>query len=467
METKLNKNTLVYVVDDEEIIREFFKDWLHLTLNCQVQTFENGKKFLEFFTKEMIYPDVILLDLMMPEVNGIAVLGKMKEIAPEIPVIVISAQNLIETAVQAMHLGAYDYVSKPIDDFDKFEILIRNAIKNSNLSKEVKRLKDLVSEKFNFSNILSQSPKMEKVFSLMEKTLSNDVTVALYGESGTGKELIAKAIHYNSNRKNEPFVVINCTAIPKDLLESELFGHEKGSFTGAIAQKIGKFEHANNGTIFLDEIGDMSIELQAKLLRVLQTREFQRVGGNDTIKTNLRIISATNKDLRDEVKKGIFREDLFYRLTTFPINLPPLRERKEDIPLLAEYFVNKFCKKFDFPIKKISKNALKNLVNYDWNGNIRELENMIERCVLISNEIITEEDLPIEDYHQKIKTQNISSLFENLQSLSEVPDFEFIKEKALEVAYKLSDKNISEAAKALGLGRATFYRLMKKYNIEN
>lgn len=464
MDSGITKDTLIYIIDDEPIVREVFEDWISYALQCKVRCFEDGQEFLENFGKDNEFPDVILLDLMMPNVDGITVLERLQENKNEIPIIVISAQNVIDTAVNAIRLGAYDYLSKPIEDFDKFEILLRNAVKNSSLRKEVSRLRALVSEQVNFPNIISNSPKMQKVFSLIEKTLTNDVTVMVLGESGTGKELIAKAIHHNSHRQNGPFVVLNCAAIPKDLLESELFGHVKGAFTGAVSNRKGKFELANNGTIFLDEIGELHIELQAKLLRVIQEGEFTQVGGEEITKTNARIISATNKDLEMEVREGNFREDLYYRLNTFPIKLPPLRERIEDIILLANHFVDKFCQKFKLQTKTFSKSASKTLLNYNWHGNIRELENMIERCVLISDEEITAEDLPIGSSTEPKSSLDSKTLFE-FNNLNEVPEFEFIKFKAIEVAYKLANKNISVAAKTLGLGRATFYRLMKKYEI--
>ncbi|KAA3604699.1 MAG: sigma-54-dependent Fis family transcriptional regulator [Calditrichaeota bacterium] len=464
MEPDVTKDTLIYIVDDEPIVREVFEDWISYALQCKVRCFEDGEDFLKNFGKDNEFPDVILLDLMMPNIDGITVLKRLKENKNEIPVIVISAQNVIDTAVNAIRLGAYDYLTKPIEDFDKFEILLRNAVKNSSLRKEVSRLRALVSEQVSFPNIISNSPKMQRVFNLIEKTLTNDVTVMILGESGTGKELIAKAIHYNSHRKNGPFVVLNCAAIPKDLLESELFGHVKGAFTGAVSSRKGKFELANNGTIFLDEIGELHVELQAKLLRVIQEGEFTQVGGEGITKTNARILSATNKDLETEVKNGNFREDLYYRLNTFPINLPPLRERTEDIILLANFFSDKFCQKFKLQTKSFSKSASKFLLMYDWPGNIRELENMIERCVLISDEEITEGDLPIGDSIEPKISLNSKTLFE-FNNLNEVPEFEFIKFKAIEVAYNLANKNISVAAKTLGLGRATFYRLMKKYEI--
>lgn len=464
MESGILKDTLIYIIDDEPIVREVFEDWISYALKCKVRCFEDGEDFLNNFGNNDEIPDVILLDLMMPNVDGITVLKRLKENKNEIPVIVVSAQNVIDTAVNAIRLGAYDYISKPIEDFEKFEILLRNAVKNSSLGKEVRRLRALVSEQVNFPNIISNSPKMQKVFNLIEKTLTNDVTVMILGESGTGKELIAKAIHFNSHRQKGPYVVLNCAAIPKDLLESELFGHVKGAFTGAVSNRKGKFELANNGTIFLDEIGELHIELQAKLLRVIQEGEFTQVGGEELTKTNARILSATNKDLDLEVKEGNFREDLYYRLNTFPIKLPALRERTEDIILLANFFVDKFCQKFKMQNKTFSKSASKFLLGYDWPGNIRELENMIERCVLISDEEITPEDLPIGSSNESRNSLNSKVLFQ-FNNLNEVPEFEFIKFKAIEAAYNLANKNISIAAKTLGLGRATFYRLMKKYKI--
>lgn len=339
--------------------------------------------------------DLVLADLRLPGESGIELLGHLRE-NYDTPVVIITAFGSIDSAVEAMRVGAFDYITKPVNKND-LKLVVRRALESRQLKKENRRLKKELTEKHSFSSIVGQSTVMRQLFATLEKVVSTDVTVLIRGESGTGKELVARAIHYNSRRKDGPFVVVNCAAIPGTLLESELFGHEKGAFTGATTQKIGKFELADGGTIFLDEIGDMSYELQSKLLRVLQGQEFERVGGNERIRTDVRIISATHQDLLRGIQEGTFREDLYYRLNVFPIFIPPLRERKSDIPLLAEHFVRKYNERHGRAVKGLSDEALKALVAYDWPGNVRELENYIERAVVACDgEVIDVADLPFE-----------------------------------------------------------------------
>jgi len=364
-----------------------------------------------------------------------------------------------------LRLGVYDYFPKPIDD-QKLEPAIKNAIKNYDLTKEIESLKDELIKEFSFDNIISKDGKMQDVFKLVSKVLNNDITVLINGESGTGKELIARAIHYNGKRKDKPFIVVNCASIPRELLESELFGHERGSFTGAHQKKLGKFELANEGTIFLDEVGELEMLLQAKLLRVIQERTFERVGGIELLKSDVRIISATNRDLKEAVENKEFREDLYYRLNSFPIFIPPLRHRKGDVLVLAQHFLDTFNKKLNKNIKGFSKKAIKLIYDYPWPGNIREMENTIERCLIIAEkDLIDVEDLPV---HLRNNEGVISSDYSGaLFTDDTIFPFEKLKEEAIKHALKITKGNIVEAAKKLQLGRATIYRLMEKFNIEN
>lgn len=371
----------VFIVEDEASIAKLILYWVKDKWGYDAEIFENGEKVLPRLSDR---PDLILLDIMLPGLNGIEVLKKIKQSDEHLPVIILSAQGSIEVALEAVRSGAYDYFPKPIDA-QRLEPSIKNAIRNYELLKELHSLKETVTAKYSFDNIISADGKMQDVFRLVSKVLNNDITVLIYGESGTGKELISRAIHFNGARKDKPFVVVNCASIPRELLESELFGHEKGSFTGAHQKKLGKFEIANGGTIFLDEIGELPIEMQVKLLRVIQSGEFDRLGGTQTLHTDVRIIAATNRDLEKAVAEKTFREDLFYRLNVFPIRVPPLRERREDLPLLVEYFVREYAKKIGREINVIPRSVLSTLENYNWPGNIRELENIIERGVILSH----------------------------------------------------------------------------------
>ncbi|MDP3829740.1 MAG: sigma-54 dependent transcriptional regulator, partial [Ignavibacteriaceae bacterium] len=306
---------LVFIVDDELAISKLLAYWVRDKWNYKIEVFYNGEDMLKKLSNK---PDLILLDIMLPGLDGIETLKRVKQFDENLPVIMLSAQGRIEVALEALRFGAYDYFPKPIE-IQRLEPAVKNAIKNYDLTRELQNIKENVKQEYNFSNLISADGKMQDVFKLVTKVLNNDITVLVYGESGTGKELIARAIHYNGNRKDKPFVVVNCASIPRELLESELFGHEKGAFTGAHQRKLGKFEIANDGTIFLDEVGELEMTLQAKLLRVIQEKEFERVGGNDLIKTDVRIISATNRDLKKAVENKEFREDLYYRLNSFPI----------------------------------------------------------------------------------------------------------------------------------------------------
>jgi two-component system response regulator AtoC len=453
---------LIFVVDDEQAISKLLSYWAKDKWKYQVETFANAEDALRNLGKK---PDVILLDIMLPGMDGIETLKRIKQTDLDLPVIMLSAQGSIEVAVEALRYGAYDYFTKPIDQ-QKLELAIKNAIRNYDLTKELVSLKENVKKEYSFDNIISADGKMQDVFKLVTKVLHNDITVLIYGESGTGKELIARAIHYNGERKDKPFIVVNCASIPRELLESELFGHEKGSFTGAHQRKLGKFELAKGGTIFLDEVGELEMLLQAKLLRVIQQKEFERIGGTELIKTDVRIISATNRELKKAVENMEFREDLYYRLNSFPISIPPLRQRKGDILILTENFIKRFSQKLGKDIKGFSKRALKLIYEYNWPGNVREMENTIERCIIITDK----DTIDVEDLPAHLRTGEASSGFEYtgpLFSDETIIPFEKLKEESIRHALLITNGNIVEAAKKLQLGRATIYRLMEKYKIEN
>jgi DNA-binding NtrC family response regulator len=455
-------SNLIFIVDDEQAISKLLTFWVKDKWGYSVEVFSNSESMLKKLNSK---PDCILLDIMLPGLDGIETLKRIKQFDEHLPVIMLSAQGRIDVAVDSLKYGAYDYFSKPIDQ-PKLELAIKNAIRNYDLVKEIQNLKENVRKEYSFDNIITADGKMQDVFKLVTKVLDNNISVLIYGESGTGKELIARAIHYNGERKDKPFVVVNCASIPRELLESELFGHEKGSFTGAHQRKLGKFEMAKDGTIFLDEVGELEMLLQAKLLRVIQQKEFERVGGNELIKTNVRIISATNRDLKKAVEDREFREDLYYRLNSFPIFIPPLRQRRADILVLAEHFVDEFNKKLSKNIKGFSKKALKLLYEYDWPGNIREMENTIERCIIISDR----DALDIDDLPQHIRAADKSGYIDEPNSIftdDNIVPFDKIKEESIKHALKVTKGNIVEAAKRLQLGRATIYRLMEKYGIEN
>jgi len=371
----------ILVADDEQSMREFL-DIMLKKEGYNVSLASNGEEVLKLIDKDLF--DLILLDIRMPRLDGIGVLKKIKTASPETIVIMITAYASADTAIKAMKEGAYDYITKPFK-VDEIKLIIKNALEKKNLQKENLLLKQVVRDRYRFGSIIGQSSKMLALYDLLEKIAPTKTNILITGESGTGKELAAKAVHYNSSRKDKPFVTLNCGAIPESLIESELFGHMKGAFTDAITTKKGLFEMADEGTIFLDEISELPLLMQVKLLRVLQDREFKRVGGTDDIRVDVRIISATNKDLEDGVKEKRFREDLFYRLNVIQIKMPPLRDRKEDIPILAAHFLKKFSEELNKNISKISPEALTMLLNYEYPGNVRELQNIIERAVALGN----------------------------------------------------------------------------------
>ncbi len=380
----------ILVVDDERSMREFLGIMLAKE-GYSVTQCPDGETALKQVEEDIF--DLVIMDIRMPKMDGIAVLERIKEMAPESIVIMITAFASTDTAVRAMKKGAYDYITKPFK-IDEIKLIIRNALEKKALEKENILLKRLVETKFSFDQIIGQSPKMIAIYELMEKVAPTKTNILITGESGTGKELVAKAIHFNSPRRDKAFVTLNCGAIPENLLESELFGHMKGAFTGAMYNKRGLFEVADGGSIFLDEIGELPLAMQVKLLRVIQDKEFTRVGGTEPIKVDVRIISASNKDLEQAVREKKFREDLYYRLNVIQIKLPLLRERKEDIPLLADHFFKKYVQELGKEVREISHDAVKLLVNYDYPGNVRELQNIIERAVALeTSNILTAENL--------------------------------------------------------------------------
>jgi two-component system response regulator AtoC len=444
------KKVKVLVVDDEAIVREALDDWLK-DIGYQVFTAENGHKALEVIDKEK--PGIMIADLVMPGMDGIELMKRAKAQQPNIEVIIITAYASIPTAITAMKEGAYDYIEKPFCP-ERAELLVKKLAEHQELVEENFSLRQKLEDRYRFENIIAKSSKMQRVIEVIKVVAKSNATVLITGESGTGKELVARAIHSQSDRRNKPFVAVSCAALPESLLESELFGHEKGSFTGAYAQKKGKFEFANGGTLFLDEIGEMSANIQVHLLRVLEEKEFTRVGGNEPIKVDVRVISATNKDLRKAIEKQEFREDLYYRLNVVNIELPPLRERKEDIPLLAEHFLHKFAVENRKEVTQFSPEAIESLLAYDWPGNVRELENAIERAIILSKDSpITTAALPQEN----LSLVGSASIGKNLKEVE--------KSHILNVLRETGD-NYSEAARILGVSRMTLYNKAKEYGFD-
>lgn len=454
----------ILVIDDEPSIRELLKDFF-TGKGFEVASSSDGETALNLLKENKF--DLLLLDLMMPGMNGLDVLREIASEKLDVPSIMITAYASVSTAVEAMKLGAFDYITKPFVLEDVY-LTVRRALDVSRLQEENYRLKKELKKKFSTHKIIGNSLPLQEVIKFIEKIADTDSTVLITGESGTGKELVAKTIHYNSSRARNTFVPLNCAAIPKDILESELFGHEKGAFTGAVTTRIGRFELANNGTLFLDEIGELAPSLQVKLLRVLQEKEFERVGGIKTIKVDVRIIAATNRDLEKAVKDGTFREDLYYRLNVIPLHLPPLRKMKEDVPLLVEHFVAEISKRKKKEPPKISPETMNCLVNYKWPGNVRELENLIERLIILKEgDHITPDELPERflENRQMPKTVTKSKLLS-----SEGVDLNLvldeIENNMILQALEMSKGIKSKAASLLGLNRTTLIEKMKKKSIE-
>ena len=442
------KKISILIVDDEESVRDSLSSWF-IDDGYYVKSAENAKKALSMLEFENF--DIILADIKMPGMDGLEMLRRIKTLNKESIVIVMTAFATVDTAVKALKDGAYDYVTKPFDP-DDLSHLIRNATKQITLAEENEDLRKKVVSLEKVEDLIGNSEAMQKVLREVESVAQSNSSVIITGESGTGKELIARAIHFNSHRKFYPMVSVHCGALTESLLESELFGHEKGAFTGALYNRKGRFEMADSGTLFLDEIATISTKMQIELLRVLETRSFMRVGGNKEITSDFRLICATNRDLKSMVEKGTFREDLYYRLNVVNIFIPPLRERKDDIPLLVDYFINKYCTSMNKPLVTIDPPALRRMEEYAFPGNIRELENMIERAIVIGNgRKIFLKDLPI-------GKEAIDSSIESLD------DFE--KTFILQILNKYN-WNISRAAKALKVDRVTLYNKIRKHGLKS
>lgn len=452
----MKERTKILIVDDEAPSREALVLLLK-NADSDVMGAGSGKEAFDLLGENDF--DIIITDLFLPDLDGIDILKQVKSVSPAMEVILITGHASAETAVRAMKEGAYDYITKPLN-IDELRLIIGKAVEKRRLLNENVYLKKQLRDKFEFANIIGASPAMQKVFNRMKRIVKTDSTVLIMGESGTGKEVVAKAIHFNGDRRDKPFVAVHCGAIPENLLESELFGHTKGAFTGAIRDKIGKFESANKGTIFLDEIGTMPMHLQTKLLRVLQEQEVERVGSSRPIKLDVRIISATNQNLEEEVKAGNFRDDLFYRLNVIPLNLPPLRERMEDILPLIRHFLRKNCKEMKRPLMTLSKEAFEALEFYNWPGNVRELENIVERTVaLTEGDQITVDDLP-SAIRAGASTRVIERGVDLPKTISD------IERKMITEALTLANGVKAKAAQMLNLNRTTLVEKMRRLGME-
>lgn len=451
----MNESVNILIIDDEESIRDSCTQVLKKA-GYRAKAAKDGEEGLKAFKKEFFH--VIFLDLKLPGIDGMEVLSRIKEENPETPVIIITGYASIESAVESMKRGAFDYLAKPFSP-EELRFLTKKALESRKIYFEKISLRKELEERSEFDMVVGKSKAMEKVMDVIQRISSSDSTVLITGESGTGKELLAREIHKHSPRKDAPFVVVDCGALVETLFESELFGHIKGSFTGAYQTKHGRFEVANGGTIFLDEISNISLNIQAKLLRVIQEREITRVGSTKAFKVDVRILAATNENLSDCVRDGKFREDLFYRLSVVPIHIPPLRERKEDIPLLIDHFLKKYNKRTKKKIKKISPPVQKALMQYGWPGNIRELENTIERAVVLSQR----EEIELEDlfYH------GIGSSLSLMHPVGgQYKTLDDIEKKYIKIVFQAQHGNKSKTAKILGIDRKTLLAKIKKYNLQ-
>lgn len=452
----------ILIVDDEKnyppIISAILEEEGYETLVAN-----NGLDALEIINNSDI--DLVLTDMKMPLIDGIELLERIKISDPDLPVIMMTAHGTVEKAVEAMQKGAYNYILKPFDN-ERLILFVKKAVKVYSIIKENRQLRNVVESQYKFGNIIGKSKAMKDVFETIQKVSPSSATVLIEGESGTGKELVAKSIHFNSQRSEKPFIPVNCSAFAENLLESELFGHEKGAFTGAVAMKKGRFELADNGTLFLDEISELSLGLQVKLLRVLQERTFERVGGVKPITVNIRIIAATNRHLKDEVEQGRFREDLFYRLNVLNINIPPLRQRLEDIHLLVEHFIKKYAghRKVGQPVTGVDTEVERLLYDYTWPGNVRELENFIERAIILCNSnIIRVSDLPREFRDNVYNTLHFEGIPANAK-LYETLDL--VEQIMIKRALKMTNNIQSHAAELLGIGKSGLNQKLKKLNID-
>jgi two-component system response regulator AtoC len=443
----------VLVVDDEAIMRESLSAWLQED-DFQVEALDSGNKALDAVRRQVF--DAILVDLKLPDIDGLEILRTCKQCQPNTPVMIITAHASVNTAIRAMKEGAYDYITKPFNP-EEVSITLNNLINHQALKRENIYLKLKLEQRYDHRSIISKSHKMERIFDLIATVADTRSTVLIQGESGTGKELIARAVHYESNRAHHPFVTVSCAALVESLLESELFGHEKGAFTDAKTRKRGKFELADGGTIFLDEIGDISPKLQLGLLRVLQEREFHRIGGEEPLRVDVRVIAATNRNLEEAVRAGTFREDLYYRLNVISIQVPPLRERKEDIPLLVEHFIEKINIESGAKVQGVSEEALLKLLEHDWPGNVRELENIIERTVIINKGgIIQPRDLP----PYLLGKDGDGAFSTGGKTLQEVERLHIRK------VLDENEWNIQRSARVLGIDRSTLYTKIKRYDLK-
>lgn len=451
----MNPTRDILVVDDDHGHRTMLKTLL-AGWGYRIFEADDGSRAIEWVRERPF--DLILMDIRMVKVSGLEALSVIKGINPSIPVIIITAYSSVESAIEAMKKGAYEYLMKPLD-FEEMHMKMEQAMEHSRLKEENRILREIIGEQFDTRNIIGKGPAMIRLLETTSKAASSDATVLITGESGTGKEMIAGAIHFNSTRKDHPFIKLNCAAISEGLLESELFGHEKGAFTGAVRRRDGRFSQAHSGTLFLDEISEMSMAMQAKLLRVIQEREFTRVGGEEVLTVDVRIITATNRDLLAEVQQGNFREDLYYRLNVINLKVPPLRLRREDIPLLAEHFLKMFSSKNSKPVKGFTPQAMDRLIRYPWPGNVRELMNAVESSVVLSDsEYLGEGDLSL--LHAEVSGEEPAGGFAADLPLEEVEKATILK--TLESA----GGNKSEAARKLGITRATLHKKLKKYLVQ-
>jgi DNA-binding NtrC family response regulator len=442
----------IFIVEDDLLYGEMLRHHLSLNPDNEVHLFRNGNECLKNLYRS---PAMVSLDYSLPDMSGLDVMRQIKKEYSDIPVIIVSGQEDVSTAVALLREGAYDYFVKDDDVKDRLWNVIKKIRENLQLRSEISYLKEEIGRKYEFRNVIKgNSPSIKQIFGLIEKSIKTNISVSITGETGTGKELVAKAIHYNSARAKKPFVAVNVSAIPRDLIESEMFGHEKGSFTGAITRKIGKFEQANTGTIFLDEVAEMDHNMQSKLLRVLQERELTRVGGNDLIKIDVRLIVATNRNLAEEVQKGNFREDLYYRLLGLPIELPPLRYRGNDIILLAKHFVDEFCHENKMPKLSITEAAQQKLMQYAFPGNVRELRAVIELAAVLTD------DEQIDENH--ISFNSTDSAGNLLMEESTLQEYTL---KIIRYYLQKYNNNVLLVAKKLDIGKSTIYRLIKEKQI--
>jgi two-component system response regulator PilR (NtrC family) len=456
----MQQNGTIHIIDDEPIIHEVLGDLL-VSEGYEVVNSFSGEEALEKHSSQPF--ELVLLDLLLPGMEGIEILKRLKKIDPQAVVIIITAYASVESAISAMKMGAFDYIQKPFKH-DDFMMTVRRAIEHKRLQEENLRLKDELKKKFSFENILGKSKVMQDVFETIKAAAPTRSTILLGGESGTGKELVSRAIHQNSDRASFPFIVVNSGSLPPDLLESHLFGHVKGAFTGAVSHKKGLFEAAEKGTIFFDEISSLNLETQAKLLRVMQDREFMRLGGTKTIRVDVRIIAATNTDLEEQIKQKRFRQDLYYRMNVIRIVLPPLRERKEDIPLLVKHFLDFYGRENKKDIINVTEDVMEILINYDWPGNIRELENLIERAVVLTKSRVISRDYLPPFFLSSQDEDRILSLPRNESSLKD--HIQQLQKKAIINALRKSKGIQKKAAGFLGVKPTTLNEMIKRLGID-